>query len=259
MTPRQYQRAAMRTIGTFDSLADRMAFCAMEIMSESGEVANLAYKHLWQGHELDTNKLMLEIGDVMWGVAAMAQTIGVELVLPKTADYRTTRHFAGRADRLTRTALRLGKWAGLLSDAVCGYLATGNPNDIAGLDPLVQVIFTQLCSLADWLGMTPSDVMQANIDKLMRRYPTGFSPTASIARVDTVSTPSVAVGTLPAGKMLQLVKAGYKERIETPAGAGYAVAQLEDGSTVYRFDRVAKDDEPSADSGIPADYADSAE
>lgn len=260
MTPRQYQRAAMRTIGTFDSVADRMAFCAMEIMSESGEVANLSYKHLWQGHPLDHHKLMLEIGDVMWGTAAMAETIGVTLAMPAKSDWTSHNEFADYGHRMTRVVLRLGKWAGLLDDAVCGYLASGTPNDIAQLDPLVQMIFTQLCSLCDCLGYTPQQVMDANIAKLKKRYPDGFSPKASIARVDTQTTPGTVPTAAPT-KFLQILRAGETAPpIEfAPHNANYAVAQLPDGSTVYRFGSMPDEPDKEASSGIPADYADSAE
>lgn len=260
MTPRQYQRAAMRTIGTFDNVGDRMAFCAMEIMSESGEVANLTYKHLWQGHELDATKIMLELGDVMWGVAAMSETIGVILRMPFKQDWVGTGEYRYSNDRVVKTALRLGRWAGLLCDAVVGYLSSGEPNDIARLDPLVDRLFTQLCSLADCFHMTPQQVMDANIAKLQKRYPDGFSPTASIARVDTESTPGTPV-TPPemVFRTLTLVPAGAQP-VEVPIGVSYRAMQLPDGATVYSFDAVPQEIvEPETESGIPADYADSAE
>jgi NTP pyrophosphatase (non-canonical NTP hydrolase) len=37
---------------------------------------------------------------------------------------------------------------------------------------------------ADVLGVSLGEVMQRNVDKLMKRYPNGFSTEDSVARVD---------------------------------------------------------------------------
>lgn len=39
--------------------------------------------------------------------------------------------------------------------------------------------------LADYFGINMKDVLSANIEKLKKRYPNGFSEADSIARVDT--------------------------------------------------------------------------
>jgi NTP pyrophosphatase (non-canonical NTP hydrolase) len=222
MTAAQYQKAAVRTIGTFEGIDDRLAFCAMEIMSESGEVANLAYKHLWQGHELDKHKIMHEIGDVMWGVAAFTDGIGCTLKMPLKRVYTNASLYADSTDRLTRTVLRLGKWVGILTDGVNGYLVHGSPQDVRQFNPVLELIFEQLCALADTLGFTPQEVMEANIAKLARRYPQGFSSADSIARVDT-------------GEAVQV---GAPDNVITfISGPGYQTAQLPDGRAVYRFDQ----------------------
>ena len=50
---------------------------ALGLTGESGEFADLVKKHLFQGHELDREKLIDELGDVLWYVFEGARVLGV--------------------------------------------------------------------------------------------------------------------------------------------------------------------------------------
>lgn len=75
----QYQEMALRTRGSFGDSDSLINFSALEIASEAGEVANKVYKHQYQGHPLNIQDLVEELGDVMWGIASMADALGVSL------------------------------------------------------------------------------------------------------------------------------------------------------------------------------------
>lgn len=75
----EYQRQSLSTAGTFTDARDQTVFSALEICAEAGELANLVYKTAYQGHPLDYKKVILEIGDVLWGLAVIADAIGVSL------------------------------------------------------------------------------------------------------------------------------------------------------------------------------------
>lgn len=194
----QYQKNALRTIGTFDDTDDMMVFAALEIAAESGEVCNLVYKLLYQGHPRDDEKFRLEIGDVMWGVAVMHKALGLTLQMPTKSEWRAGNVSLPFRRRLSRQSLKLSRWAGVLSNHVDTRVSRGqswdNTDDIR---MAVRVVFKMLCSIADCLGMNPYDVMDANIAKLKRRYPEGFSSVASVARVDVETTAGVAVSPDP--------------------------------------------------------------
>lgn len=49
------------------------------LAGEAGECADLVKKHLFQGHELDREKLALELGDVLWYIAETASGLGMSL------------------------------------------------------------------------------------------------------------------------------------------------------------------------------------
>ena len=51
----------------------------MGLCGESGEVIDIVKKHLAQGHELDKEKIIKELGDVAWYMAAIATVLDVEL------------------------------------------------------------------------------------------------------------------------------------------------------------------------------------
>ena len=55
----------------------------MGLCGESGEAIDLLKKHLCHGHDLDKDKLILELGDIAWylAVAAYALDISLEEVL----------------------------------------------------------------------------------------------------------------------------------------------------------------------------------
>lgn len=73
-----YQRGAQRTASTVDAL-DKLVNGALGLAGEGGEVADLIKKHLFQGHELDREKLVDELGDVLWYIAELAAGLGVTL------------------------------------------------------------------------------------------------------------------------------------------------------------------------------------
>lgn len=73
-----YQRLALRTASSLSS-SNLILNGVLGIAGEGGEVADIVKKNLFQGHELDKDKLVDELGDVMWYIAIMAEGLGVSL------------------------------------------------------------------------------------------------------------------------------------------------------------------------------------
>lgn len=107
MTLNEYQDLAARTINKSLPESQMRMHALHEIASECGEIHG-HFQKLYQGHPIDGNDLILEVGDLLWGIA-------------------------------------------------------------------------ELCTAHGW---SLSDVAQANIDKLKRRYPDGFSADRSVHRDD---------------------------------------------------------------------------
>jgi len=79
MNLNEYQELAARTANTDLGLKDRLAMTGLGLVGETGECADLVKKHLFHGHPLDKDKLAKELGDVLWYVAIMANSIGLGL------------------------------------------------------------------------------------------------------------------------------------------------------------------------------------
>lgn len=103
MTINDYQEAALRTANR-EKLSDKELLTngVLGLSGESGECADLVKKHLFQGHELDAEKLANELGDVAWYLALASYAIGysLETVLQMNVDKLRKRYPDGfSADR----------------------------------------------------------------------------------------------------------------------------------------------------------------
>lgn len=88
MTINEYQKLAMTTLNKDLSKKDVLINGVMGLCGESGEAIDIVKKHLAQGHELDREALIKELGDVAWYLAetAMALDIDLETVLQRNID-----------------------------------------------------------------------------------------------------------------------------------------------------------------------------
>ncbi len=79
MTINEYQVAAMRTSGKNLTTAEHLLNGALGLTGESGEVADLVKKSMFQGHKWDFDHIAKELGDILWYVAETATAIGEDL------------------------------------------------------------------------------------------------------------------------------------------------------------------------------------
>lgn len=78
LTANEYQQAALRTANSEDP-KDLILNGALGLCGESGELADIIKKHLFQGHDLDKIKAAKELGDICWYVAIEAKGLGFTL------------------------------------------------------------------------------------------------------------------------------------------------------------------------------------
>lgn len=78
MTMGEYQKQAARTINP-DLYADEMInHAVLGLNSEAGELAGIFQKK-YQGHEIDRNHVLKELGDVLWFVSELATAMDLTL------------------------------------------------------------------------------------------------------------------------------------------------------------------------------------
>ena len=79
MTINEYQKLAMTTLNPNLSQKDVLINGVMGLCGEAGEAIDIVKKHLAQGHPLDREKLIKELGDIAWYLAETATALDVSL------------------------------------------------------------------------------------------------------------------------------------------------------------------------------------
>ncbi len=79
MTLNDYQRLAMTTLNPELDRKDVLINGVMGLCGEAGEAIDIVKKHLAQGHALNRDALIKELGDVAWYLAETAYALDVPL------------------------------------------------------------------------------------------------------------------------------------------------------------------------------------
>ena len=85
ISPNDYQKACLRTESAAPDISSKTNQYArilqglMGLNGESGECIDILKKVLFQGHDLDKERLASELGDVAWYLAVSADAIGYDL------------------------------------------------------------------------------------------------------------------------------------------------------------------------------------
>ena len=82
----EYQRSALRTVNTALTTDERLMDAAAGLAEEAGEVLGLVRKRVYQQRETPREKLVEELGDVLWCLAMTAESLGVTLEQVATAN-----------------------------------------------------------------------------------------------------------------------------------------------------------------------------
>ncbi|CAB4159129.1 NTP-PPase_u4 domain containing protein [uncultured Caudovirales phage] len=94
---------------------------------------------------------------------------------------------AKRADELIHAAAGVSGEAGELLDAVKKHWAYGKDLDVTNVIEELGDIEFYMQALRTSLSLTRQEILEANVEKLLRRYPAvRYSDAAAIARLDKV-------------------------------------------------------------------------
>ncbi|MBQ8312890.1 MAG: nucleoside triphosphate pyrophosphohydrolase family protein [Oscillospiraceae bacterium] len=97
MTLNEYQKLALTTLNPALNKKDVLINGVMGLCGESGEAIDIVKRHLAQGHELDREHLIKELGDVAWYLAetAFALDVSLEEVCQRNIDKLKARYPEG--------------------------------------------------------------------------------------------------------------------------------------------------------------------
>jgi NTP pyrophosphatase (non-canonical NTP hydrolase) len=101
-----YQQEVQRTCAT-SNREDTVKLALIGLQDELGEIAGPLKKHLWHGHDLDLAHVQDEIGDLVWYLATLCNTLEISLaeVLLKNMEklYRRYPHGFSSERSINRT------------------------------------------------------------------------------------------------------------------------------------------------------------
>ena len=170
-----YQRLAMRTSPDGHN---RMLNGCMGLIGESGEVVDIVKKWKFQSGDhaqLPKDKLIEELGDVLWYCAEISTAKMVEMMPAVKAMGLEEIQYDGK---LHIEALFLAKLAQSMTDAWL-YPDEYTPEPLYIVACIIDLIGYMLKA---YCGSTLEECMELNIEKLKRRYPDGFDPERSLHR-----------------------------------------------------------------------------
>ncbi len=153
MNYEEFQAACARTAPPI-SIRQRRENCALGLVGEFGEVCDLIKKAKFHGHDVPAAELAEEIGDVMWYLAECATLAGETL---ESSGQNYGWPIVYTAQSVASLAASLHGDGGKVFDHVVAQMET----------------------IAEAHGLAMAEVMTENVEKLKRRYPDGFSETAS--------------------------------------------------------------------------------
>ena len=79
MEIKNYEEAALKTLNKELNKEEMLLNGLMGLNGEAGEAIDLLKKHLFHGHELNKEKLILELGDIAWYLVETCSALDISL------------------------------------------------------------------------------------------------------------------------------------------------------------------------------------
>lgn len=167
-------------------ISDKVMHAAMGIAGEIGELID-DFKKVWiYGASLDKDNIIKECGDLLFYISVMAQHSQI--------DFRTIFFTSIPVAQMPLTdaidsnplLAEMQIASGYLYDYAVTMSISGTQalvtNQVA---ELLMILTGGVFTILEWMECSPSRCMEANIEKLAKRYPEGYSDEAARERADT--------------------------------------------------------------------------
>lgn len=190
MSLSKYQQLSVRTMSKEGSLKDQLLNMVVGIIGEFGEVVDILKKHLFQGHDLNKQDLIEEIGDVMFYIVNLCTLLDIDIerldmdtqhIVYDSSNTQSISEIKNK-DSLLSQVLCVQFKSGELADIMQSNLFEGDVLSETRLTNTLINLMSNMIELCDLLDIDLSRILELNIDKLSLRYPKGFSVEDSIHR-----------------------------------------------------------------------------
>lgn len=169
-----FAKACPRTLNDCKDLLTHMEF---GIFGEIGEVVDLKKKEFFHGHAKNNDKLMEELGDVLFYCVNLL-TLTDPLFLEK---FEKEFPLVESIDELSNELVFESDYDKYLM-LVLASSEILNTNEEKELAMLIYSLILAIGVVMRSEGLDIEDCFQANVDKLLKRYPNGFETEKSVNR-----------------------------------------------------------------------------
>ena len=149
------------------------------LIGEWGEVADILKKHIFQGHKMDKDNLIEELGDCCWYGMLLIDEAKLDTHVIFYENWRVNSSSYQNMSDIIGLISNGSKCIGELCSLIDYY--RNSVSTLASLD-CIRSIFWCIESVANLHGYTLFDIFANNVKKISTRYPDGFSVQNSINR-----------------------------------------------------------------------------
>jgi NTP pyrophosphatase (non-canonical NTP hydrolase) len=180
LTFSEYQGLAARTANKHENEEYNYA---LGLDGETGELVDAVKKHVFHGHVIDKDYVKKEAGDILWYSSQLARLFEIDLsdTFEKFLSMQKIYDNSNQKEVMIISSINISKAVGIIA-AFMYERINGNFLHRLNLERQLVSVLTDLSLLLIIAGLDIREVAQANLDKLMARYPEGFSEERSINR-----------------------------------------------------------------------------
>lgn len=184
-----YQKEQLRTVNKLLTYNEELDNAIMGLRGESGEVVDLFKKHLYQGHPLKIDKIIEEMGDVLWYISYVSHLIGLDLKTIMNADISTLNNkiLVDKSEinksLLSNQPQKLHDKSSQIAIAIRAHIYENQEIDYSVIAYTLKELIIEFIGCCNIVGTNIEEVAKNNMEKLKKRYPgNSFSIEESINR-----------------------------------------------------------------------------
>lgn len=185
----EYRELAQRTSST-TSKDEKIIHGYLGLLGEIGECIDVCKKNMFLGmsYDMAKEKLLDELGDICWYIAELATGYDSNLDVQDMIDSSKLIVYVVENDIpfTTKSLLMMAEY--VLSVAQCSiqYIWAKHSYEVISENEPIRnflvILMDHVMRMAKGLGYDISEVFEHNIEKLKKRYPSGFDAEISNAR-----------------------------------------------------------------------------
>lgn len=154
----------------------QLANYGLGVAGEAAEIMSIALKGISTFADVDTfvKELKKELGDVLWYTSQIARIAGLSL---EELKIKSELNISFR-----KRVMKLNTKAGEMADLIKKAVFHGHAIEKEVIKEILGAVLSWVVSIGKFVDLEILDIAAANVEKLMKRYPDGFSEERSINR-----------------------------------------------------------------------------